>query len=194
VSSAPPYESSGSMALVVRASAIPPRRSAGDSATCDHASQAAVWRLIPPTSCPCSLAPSLTTSLYSTTVSQPLRNALRGGVFLDTRGPREGEGHAPPRAASARSHQPLTSAFMGMPSQSSGPYRPTSSSANSSRISGEAPHPGLLPHLSRRRSVGQFTLVYVSPNPNRLLSYASEPLWTEDPHGRRCYRPVCQRS
>jgi len=80
-----------------------------------------------------------------------------------------------------RSHQPVTSAFMCMPSQSSGPYGPTSSSANSSRISVEAPHPGLLPH---RRIVGQFTLVYVSPNPNTLLRYASEPLWTEDPHRR----------
>jgi hypothetical protein len=71
-----------------------------------------------------------------------------------------------------------------VPSQSSGPYRPTSSSANSSRISGEAPHAGLLPHLSHRCIVGQFTLVNASPNPNTLLSYASEPLWTEDPHRR----------
>ena len=50
-----------------------------------------------------------------------------------------------------------------MPSQSSGPYRPTSASANSPRISGESPHPGLLPHLSHRCIVGPFTLVDVSP-------------------------------
>src|SRR5829696_8453189 len=42
----------------------------------DHASHAAVWRLIPPTPGSCSLAPSVTTPLYSTTGSQ----ALRGGV------------------------------------------------------------------------------------------------------------------
>src|SRR5215210_7867108 len=44
-----------------------------------HASHAAVWRLIPPTPRFCSLAPSVTTPLYSTTVSQ----ALRGGVVSE---------------------------------------------------------------------------------------------------------------
>jgi hypothetical protein len=39
----------------------------------DHANQAAEWRLILPTLPPCSLAPSVTTPLYSTTVSKALR-------------------------------------------------------------------------------------------------------------------------
>ena len=34
-------------------------------------------RLIPPSSCPCSLAPSVTAPLYSATVSQALRQTLR---------------------------------------------------------------------------------------------------------------------
>jgi hypothetical protein len=38
-----------------------------------HASQEAARVLIPPAPCPCSLVPSVTTPLYSTTVSQPLR-------------------------------------------------------------------------------------------------------------------------
>src|SRR5215204_7694440 len=57
----------------------------------DQASHAAARRLIPPTSCPCSLAPSVTTPLYSTTVSQALRQTLRrqpcgprGRTFEDT--------------------------------------------------------------------------------------------------------------
>src|ERR671916_889402 len=54
-----------------------------------HASQAARV-LIPPTPRPCSLAPSVTTPLYSTIGSQTLPIALRGGVFLDTLGPRGG--------------------------------------------------------------------------------------------------------
>src|SRR5215203_5519623 len=52
-----------------------------ESAPSDHASQVAVRRLISPTPRPCcSLALSVTTPLYSTTVSQALRNALRGSV------------------------------------------------------------------------------------------------------------------
>src|SRR5918997_4693464 len=70
-----------------------------ESAASDHASQEAVRLLIPPTPCPCPLAPSVTTPLYRTIVSQALPNALRGGVFLDTLGPREsgdGIGEATP--------------------------------------------------------------------------------------------------
>src|SRR5215211_1614856 len=39
--------------------------------------------LIPPTPRPCSLAPSLTTPLYSTAVSQALRQPLGGGVVCE---------------------------------------------------------------------------------------------------------------
>jgi hypothetical protein len=48
-----------------------------ESAHSDQANQAAVRRLIPPIPRPCSLAPSVTTLLYSTTVSQALRQTLR---------------------------------------------------------------------------------------------------------------------
>src|SRR5215207_3349753 len=44
----------------------------------DQASHAAARVLIPPTSLPCPLAPSVTAPLYSTTVSKALRSALRG--------------------------------------------------------------------------------------------------------------------
>ena len=50
---------------------------ANESAQSDQASQAAVRVLIPPTSCPCSLARSVTIPLYSTTVSRTLRQPLR---------------------------------------------------------------------------------------------------------------------
>src|SRR5215213_281458 len=51
-----------------------------DSAHIIHTSHAAARALIPPASRPCcSLASSVTTSLYSTTVSQ----ALRGGVVSE---------------------------------------------------------------------------------------------------------------
>src|ERR687893_1280195 len=82
-----------SKAIRRRLKAVSPK----DSAESDHASQEAVRRLIPPT--PCPLAPSVTTPLYRTIVSQALPNALRGGVFLDTLGPREsgdGIGEATP--------------------------------------------------------------------------------------------------
>src|SRR5215218_90291 len=52
--------------------------SAKESAHTDQASHAAVRRFTPPTSRPCSLAPSVTTPLYSTSVSQALRHTLRG--------------------------------------------------------------------------------------------------------------------
>jgi hypothetical protein len=45
------------------------------SAHSNHASHVAARVLFPP---PCSLAPSVTVQLYSTTVSKALRNALRG--------------------------------------------------------------------------------------------------------------------
>src|SRR5215212_11796132 len=54
---------------------------ATQSAHTDQAIQAEVRRFIPPTPLPCSLAPSVTTPLYSTTVSQ----ALRGGVVSELR-------------------------------------------------------------------------------------------------------------
>src|SRR5215211_4044499 len=55
-----------------------------------HANQAAL-RSDSPTPRPCSLARTVTTLLYSTTVSKASRNALRGGVFSDiTRAPRGG--------------------------------------------------------------------------------------------------------
>src|SRR5215207_156882 len=47
----------------------------------DQASQEAARRLIPPLLRSCSLAPSLTTPLYSTTVSQALRQPLRARSF-----------------------------------------------------------------------------------------------------------------
>src|SRR5215212_6456978 len=52
--------------------------SAKESAHTDQASHAAVRRFTPPTSRPCSLAPSGTTSLYSRTVCQALRQPLQG--------------------------------------------------------------------------------------------------------------------
>src|SRR5215218_396716 len=47
------------------------------SAHTDQASHAAERRLIPPLPRPCSLAPSVTTPLYSMTVSRALRQPLR---------------------------------------------------------------------------------------------------------------------
>jgi hypothetical protein len=47
----------------------------------DQASHAAARVLILPNPRSCSLAPSATTSLYRITVSQPLRNALRGSLY-----------------------------------------------------------------------------------------------------------------
>jgi hypothetical protein len=50
--------------------------SAKTSAHSDHASQAAVRRLHPPTPRPFLLVPSVTTLIYGTTVFQPLRRTL----------------------------------------------------------------------------------------------------------------------
>src|SRR5215208_834228 len=56
--------------------------SARHSAHSDQASHAATRALILPSPPSCSLAPSVTTSLYRITVSQPLRrNALRGSLY-----------------------------------------------------------------------------------------------------------------
>src|SRR5215210_8491989 len=56
-----------------------------ESAHSDHASHAAVRRLIPPIPRPCSLIPSVTTPLlYKTSVSRTLRQPLRNGVVGDT--------------------------------------------------------------------------------------------------------------
>src|SRR5918996_1914970 len=57
----------------------PPKAANGkEIAHIDHAIQVAARGLIPPIPCSCSLAPSVTTPLYSTTVSQALRQTLRG--------------------------------------------------------------------------------------------------------------------
>src|SRR5215217_6186107 len=56
----------------------PPKAANGkEIAHIDHAIQVAARALIPLTSCSCSLARSVTTSLYSTTVCQALRQPLR---------------------------------------------------------------------------------------------------------------------
>jgi hypothetical protein len=60
----------------------PPKAANGkEIAHIDHAIQVAARRLIPSTPRPCSLAPSVTTPLYSTTVFQSLRQPLRGSFF-----------------------------------------------------------------------------------------------------------------
>src|SRR5215217_4282878 len=61
--------------------------SAKESAHTAHASQEAIRVLIPPSlPCSCFLVPSVTTPLYSTTVSQALRLTLRGkGLTILTR-------------------------------------------------------------------------------------------------------------
>src|SRR5215208_7521729 len=51
-----------------------------ESTPSDQASQAAVRVLIPPIPLPCVLIPAVTTPLYSGTVSQALRQTLRGEV------------------------------------------------------------------------------------------------------------------
>src|SRR5918994_3189861 len=48
----------------------------------DHANHEAARVLIPPTPRPCSLARSVTTPLYSATVSQTLRQALRSRAVI----------------------------------------------------------------------------------------------------------------
>src|SRR5215208_3693489 len=59
-----------------------------EKAHADHASQMVTRLLIPPASrLRYSLAPSVTTPLYRTSISK----ALRGAVLLDMRGPRGGE-------------------------------------------------------------------------------------------------------
>src|SRR5919107_2107406 len=77
-----PYGSPGGMDPIVRASATPPTRSATESTTSDQASQAAERVLIPPTPRPrCSLDPSVTLLLYSSTVFKALRQTLRKSFF-----------------------------------------------------------------------------------------------------------------
>src|SRR5215204_4342031 len=56
-----------------------------ESPQSDHASQEALRVLIPPTPRSCSFVPSVTTPLYSSTVSQSLRQPLRGGVVCELR-------------------------------------------------------------------------------------------------------------
>src|SRR3712207_2057996 len=68
----------------------------------DQASRAEVRRLIPPTVLPWSLAPSLTTPLYSTTGSQTLRQPLRSRAGSDLL-----------RTPSTRSSQNSTSTHLG---------------------------------------------------------------------------------
>src|SRR5688500_16541350 len=62
----------------------------------DQASHAAVRRLIPPTPRSCSLAPSVTTPLYNTTVSQELRLTLRGKGLNDIDPHHQPRGHGGP--------------------------------------------------------------------------------------------------
>src|SRR5215207_3040323 len=59
----------------------------------DQASRAAVRRLIPPTSLPCSLAPSVTTPLYTPSVPQALRQTLRGKGLSDIDPHHQPRGH-----------------------------------------------------------------------------------------------------
>jgi hypothetical protein len=54
---------------------------ATQSAHKNHAGQATARRLTLPIPRPCSLAPSVTTLLYSTTVSRALRQPLRGSLY-----------------------------------------------------------------------------------------------------------------
>src|ERR671921_1955769 len=59
----------------------PPKAANGkEIAHIDHAIQVAARALIPPIPCSCSLALSITTPLYTTTVSQALRQTLRRHV------------------------------------------------------------------------------------------------------------------
>src|SRR5829696_5662506 len=74
----PSYGRSGTVDRVISANESPPTSSTTDSVTSDQASQEAARVLIPPTPRSCSLAPSSTTPLYSTIVSQVVRQALRG--------------------------------------------------------------------------------------------------------------------
>src|SRR5215208_242002 len=74
-----PFKGTGGL---YRASTTAEAASATQSVHTDHASHAAERRLIPPLPLPCSLVLPVTTPLYSTTVSQALRQALRRVLFL----------------------------------------------------------------------------------------------------------------
>ena len=63
------YGSRAPKGLAIRANEIPPASSATASTTSDHANQEAVRVLIPPTPRSRSFVPSVTTPLYSSTVS-----------------------------------------------------------------------------------------------------------------------------
>src|SRR5215207_3502659 len=78
-----PYGSSRAVDRTIRANATPPIRSATESAHSDQASQEAARVLIPPIPRSCSLVLSVTTLLYSATVSQALRQTLRVGVLRE---------------------------------------------------------------------------------------------------------------
>src|SRR5215212_9967374 len=69
-----PYGSSRAVDLTIRANATPPTRSATESAHSDQASHEAARVLIPPIPRSCSVVPSVTAALYSSTVSQALRS------------------------------------------------------------------------------------------------------------------------
>src|SRR5215213_1866391 len=68
--------------------------SARESTHNAQASRAAVRVLIPPTPRSWSLAPSVTTPLYNTTVSQALRQTLRGKGLNDIDPHHQPRGHA----------------------------------------------------------------------------------------------------
>jgi hypothetical protein len=80
----PPNGRSETVELAARDNANPPTSSATDSAISDHAIHVAARVPIPPIPRFCSLAPSVTTPLYSTAVSQTLRQPLRGSFSEPT--------------------------------------------------------------------------------------------------------------
>src|ERR671911_1286965 len=83
--------------------------SAKESADADHASHAALRPLIVPPARPCSLVPSLTTPLYSTTVSQALRQTLRGKGLNDIDPHHQPRAHCGPGDREVRDKSLLTS-------------------------------------------------------------------------------------
>src|SRR5829696_6142215 len=66
-------------------SATLPTNMTTERAASDHASQEVPRELILPTPCSCSLVPDVTTPLYSTIVSQALRQPLRGHAVANFR-------------------------------------------------------------------------------------------------------------
>src|SRR5687768_12153539 len=82
---------------------------ARESAHTAQASHTAVRRFIPPTLRPCSLAPCVTTPLYSTTVSQALRQTLRGNGLNNIDPHHQPRAHGGPEDVEVRDTSLLTS-------------------------------------------------------------------------------------